>query len=49
MLASGRVSYRGTAEAAVGYFKQAGYPMPNHSNPAEFMLNCVNRCAGVSC
>ena len=42
LLAGGAVAFRGTADEAVPYFASIGHAMPNHSNPAEFMLNLVN-------
>ena len=43
VLADGRVSYRGTAEAAAAYFASVGHACPEDVTVAEFMLNCVNR------
>lgn len=38
----GRVCYMGDTHDAVGYFAKLGYPCPNETNPAEFLLDLVS-------
>lgn len=43
LLSKGRVAYCGGAgEAALYYFNSIGYPITEHMNPAEFMVDLVN-------
>ena len=43
VLSDGRIAYAGPAESAITYFADMGFPAPEHSNPADFFLNLVNR------
>ena len=42
MAPGGRVCYMGDTDDAVGYFAKLGYPCPNETNPAEFLLDLVS-------
>ena len=42
ILSRGREAYSGKATDAVDYFASIGYPIPAHTNPAEFFLDLVN-------
>eukprot|EP00935_MAST-01C_sp_MAST-1C-sp1_P001639 g1639.t1 len=42
VLSRGRCAYRGPADRSVAYFGGIGHQMPEHTNPAEFMLNLVS-------
>jgi ABC-type multidrug transport system ATPase subunit len=41
-LLEGRVVYSGTRAGVIGYFENAGYPIPSHHNPAEYILDLTN-------
>ena len=43
LLSDGRVAYAGVASRTITYFASVGHPTPEHSNPADFFLNLVNR------
>ena len=43
LLSSGRTAYRGPALEVVDYFGAIGFPIAEDKNPAEFMLDQVNR------
>lgn len=43
VLSDGRVCYAGPAQDSIQYFEDIGRPMPAHMNPAEYMLDIVNR------
>lgn len=43
LLSSGRTAYRGPAKGVTDYFSKIGYPVDPGKNPAEFMLDQVNR------
>lgn len=43
VLANGRVAYNGDTETLVPHFEELGFPFPANTNPAEFVLECVNR------
>ena len=42
ILSKGHECYSGPADKAMDYFGSIGYPMPAHTNPAEFFLDLVN-------
>lgn len=41
-LLEGQVTYFGTRVGAVEYFEEAGFPIPPHYNPAEYILDLTN-------
>lgn len=41
-LLEGRVVYSGTRAGVIDYFQDAGYPIPAHHNPAEYILDLTN-------
>lgn len=43
VLSDGRVAYWGPASESIKYFSEIGRPMPKNMNPAEYMLDLVNR------
>merc|ERR1712070_113135 len=43
LLSSGRVAYLGTSKDVLPYFEKIGHKMPANTNPAEYMLDLVNR------
>jgi flagellar basal body P-ring protein FlgI len=43
VLSDGRVAYWGPASESIDYFSKIGRPMPKNMNPAEYMLDLVNR------
>jgi hypothetical protein len=43
VLSDGRVAYWGPASDSIDYFAKIGRPMPENMNPAEYMLDLVNR------
>ena len=43
LLTEGRVAYTGTREDVLPYFTKIGMPVPAQMNPAEFMLDLVNK------
>ena len=43
VLASGRVAYFGQAAKIGEHFTKLGQPLPLNCNPAEFVLDCVNK------
>lgn len=43
LLSTGRVAYLGTSKDVLPYFDKIGHKMPANTNPAEFMLDLVNR------
>eukprot|EP00930_Biecheleria_cincta_P073146 TRINITY_DN60466_c0_g1_i1.p1 TRINITY_DN60466_c0_g1~~TRINITY_DN60466_c0_g1_i1.p1 ORF type:complete len:660 (+),score=105.20 TRINITY_DN60466_c0_g1_i1:27-1982(+) len=43
VLSAGAIAYNGPAREVTKYFSSVGYPVPEHENPAEFMLDLVNR------
>lgn len=45
LLTEGHMVYYGPAKQVAPYFGSIGYPMPEHYNPADFMLDCVSRIA----
>mmetsp|Transcript_27970 Transcript_27970/g.65187 ORF Transcript_27970/g.65187 Transcript_27970/m.65187 type:complete len:672 (-) Transcript_27970:270-2285(-) len=42
VLSAGNVVYCGSASESIQYFSDIGRPMPEHTNPAEYMLDLVN-------
>lgn len=42
LLSSGRTCYFGPTLEVSNYFDRIGYPMPQHTNPAEFILDIVS-------
>jgi ABC-type multidrug transport system ATPase subunit len=42
LLSRGRLAYFGTPKNSIPYFKTIGYDMPEFSNPADFLLDCIN-------
>jgi ABC-type multidrug transport system ATPase subunit len=42
LLSSGRSHYFGTIEGLEAQFESMGYPIPLHTNPAEFLLELLN-------
>ena len=42
LLSEGKTCYQGPLDGVVDFFESAGYPMPLHINPAEFILDAVN-------
>jgi len=42
LLCQGRTAYNGPIEEVPTYFEKCGYPIPNFTNPAEFVLGYVN-------
>ena len=42
LLSNGKTCYQGPLDGVAGFFESAGYPMPVHINPAEFLLDAVN-------
>lgn len=42
ILSKGREAFCGDKADTIEYFKSVGYPMPEHTNPAEFFLKIVN-------
>ncbi|MCJ1311212.1 hypothetical protein MMC25_004883 [Agyrium rufum] len=42
LLSGGKTCYQGPLNDVQAYFESAGYSMPNHINPAEFILDTVN-------
>jgi len=43
LLTDGRIAYSGTRENVIPYFEQIKMPVPPQTNPAEFMLDIVNK------
>mmetsp|Transcript_48887 Transcript_48887/g.122168 ORF Transcript_48887/g.122168 Transcript_48887/m.122168 type:complete len:708 (+) Transcript_48887:404-2527(+) len=43
VLSDGNVVYCGSAAESIQYFSDIGRPMPEHTNPAEYMLDLVNK------
>jgi ABC-type multidrug transport system ATPase subunit len=43
LLTDGKIAYSGTRENVLPYFELIGLPVPAPTNPAEFMLNQVNK------
>ena len=43
LLSEGRMAYCGTRENVLPYFAAVKHPVPEHTNPAEFMLDLVNK------
>jgi len=42
ILSKGRVAYTGPRASAIPHFESAGYPLPQFTNPADFILEIVN-------
>ena len=42
LLSEGKVMYFGRADAAIGYFKRAGFDCPEQFNPADFFLDLIS-------
>jgi ABC-type multidrug transport system ATPase subunit len=42
LLSSGRTAFCGYPERSVSYFASLGYITPKNTNPAEFLLDCIN-------
>ncbi len=42
LLSGGRPQYFGPVQGVGQYFGRVGYPIPNHTNPAEFVLELLN-------
>lgn len=42
LLSGGKSQYFGPVKAMEQYFDGAGYPIPQHTNPAEFVLEMLN-------
>lgn len=42
LLSKGRVAYYGAADKATDYFGSIGHELPPNTNPADFLLDCVN-------
>lgn len=42
LLSSGKPHYFGPVDKVVDYYAELGYAIPNHTNPAEFLLELVN-------
>ncbi|KAK7755365.1 hypothetical protein SLS62_002592 [Diatrype stigma] len=42
LLSNGKPHYFGPVDKVAGYYAALGHPMPNHTNPAEFLLELVN-------
>ena len=42
LLSEGKTCYFGPSASVQAYFGRIGYPLPNHINPAEFLLELVN-------
>lgn len=42
LLSKGRTAYSGHVSMIEGYFRDKGFPMPMHVNPAEYLLDLVN-------
>ena len=43
LLTDGRIAYSGTRENVLPYFSSINLPVPSQTNPAEFMLDLVNK------
>lgn len=43
VLSAGAIAYNGPAREVASYFASIGHPLPEHENPADFMLDLVNR------
>jgi ABC-type multidrug transport system ATPase subunit len=43
LLTDGRIAYTGTREDVLPYLARIGRPVPEQTNPAEFMLDLVNK------
>eukprot|EP00293_Proteomonas_sulcata_P015920 CAMPEP_0184298722 /NCGR_PEP_ID=MMETSP1049-20130417/9474_1 /TAXON_ID=77928 /ORGANISM="Proteomonas sulcata, Strain CCMP704" /LENGTH=616 /DNA_ID=CAMNT_0026608939 /DNA_START=77 /DNA_END=1927 /DNA_ORIENTATION=+ len=43
VLANGEIAYSGPASEVVSYVDSIGMPMPENTNPAEYLLDLVNR------
>jgi ABC-type multidrug transport system ATPase subunit len=43
LLSAGRVAYCGPRKEVLSYFQRIRRPVPDHTNPAEFMLDVVNK------
>ncbi|OBA22637.1 P-loop containing nucleoside triphosphate hydrolase protein [Metschnikowia bicuspidata var. bicuspidata NRRL YB-4993] len=41
-LTEGKIAYAGPRESLNQYFEDAGYPIPPHYNPAEYVLDLIN-------
>ncbi|KAL3921045.1 MAG: hypothetical protein SGPRY_005037 [Prymnesium sp.] len=42
-LTGGRMAYLGKASAVTAYFEKVGRPMPPNTNPADYMLDLINK------
>lgn len=42
LLSGGQTHYFGSVDNVQHYYTELGHPMPNHTNPAEFILDLVN-------
>lgn len=42
LLSAGKSHYFGTIQGVESQFESMGYPMPSHTNPAEFLLELLN-------
>lgn len=42
LLSGGRTAFCGSPERSVVYFSSLGYNTPKNTNPAEFLLDCIN-------
>lgn len=42
LLSAGRTCYFGAVNGVDQYFRSIGHPIPNHTNPAEFLLDIVS-------
>ncbi|RMJ25289.1 transporter [Aspergillus sp. HF37] len=42
LLSAGRTCYNGAVSSVEGYLERIGYPIPGHTNPAEFLLDVAS-------
>lgn len=42
LLSAGRTCYNGAVSNVEGYLERIGYPIPGHTNPAEFLLDVAS-------
>ncbi|KAI1316389.1 ATP-binding cassette sub- G member 5 [Mortierella claussenii] len=42
LMSGGRLAYSGKAKEAIGYFAQAGYALPKHTNPSDYMIDILS-------
>ncbi|KAH9903561.1 P-loop containing nucleoside triphosphate hydrolase protein [Xylariomycetidae sp. FL2044] len=48
LMSAGKTHYFGGVDTVSPYYAQCGYPVPAHTNPAEFLLETVNTDFGSS-